>query len=52
MLSSGEAVVPPNKLPGFERQEMDVNVTVQGVVRGSDLHYIIKEVDRKYKNSY
>lgn len=52
LLSSGEMVVPPGKLPELRQQKVDVNVTVQGVVRGSDLHYIIKEVDRKYKNSY
>jgi len=52
LLSSGEMVVPPHKLPEFTKEKVDLNVTVQGVVRGSDLHYIIKEVDRKYKNSY
>jgi hypothetical protein len=52
MLSSGEVVVPPHKLPEFERQAMDVNVTVDGVVRGSDIHYIVREVERRYKNTY
>lgn len=52
MLTSGEAVIPAKKLPEFTKEKVDLNVTVQGVVRGSDLHYIIKEVDRKYKNSY
>lgn len=52
MLTSGEAVIPAKRLPEFERQEMDVNVTVDGVVRGSDIHYIVREVERRYKNTY
>jgi TP901 family phage tail tape measure protein len=51
-LTSGEMVVPPMKLPEFERQEVNVNVTVEGKTRGQDLYYVIKEVERRYKNSY
>lgn len=52
MLSSGEAVIPPNKLPEFENREMEVKVVVEGVTRGSDLYYVMKEVSRRYKNSF
>ena len=52
MLTSGEMVVPPGKLPELKQQKVDVNVTVQGVTRGSDIHYIVKEVERRYKNSH
>lgn len=52
MLTSGEMVVPPGKLPELKQQKVDVNVTVQGVTRGSDIHYIVKEVERRYQNSH
>lgn len=52
MLTSGEAVIPPGKLPNFEKQTVNVNVVVEGVVKGQDIHYIVKEVERKYKNAY
>jgi hypothetical protein len=31
---------------------MDVNVVIEGVVRGKDIYYVTKEVERKYKNSF
>ena len=52
MLTSGEMVVPPGKLPELKSQKVDVNVTVQGITRGSDIHYIVKEVERRYQNSH
>ena len=52
MLSSGEAVIPPHKLPEFENREMEVKVVVEGVTKGSDLYYVMKEVSRRYKNSF
>ena len=52
LLSSGEMVVPPNKLPEFENREMEVKVVVEGVTKGSDLYYVMKEVSRRYKNSF
>lgn len=52
MLSSGEAVVPPNKLPGFEREPVEVKVVVEGVIRGKDIYYINKEIERRFKNSF
>jgi TP901 family phage tail tape measure protein len=51
-LTSGEMVIPPSKLPEFERQEVNVNVTVQGVTKGKDIHYIVKEIAREYNNSF
>ncbi len=52
MLSSGEVIIPPKRLPKFERDTMDVNVVIEGVVRGKDIYYVTKEVERKYKNSF
>lgn len=52
MLTSGEAVVPPHKLPDFERQPVEVKVTVEGKTKGKDLYYIVKEMERIYQNSY
>lgn len=52
MLSSGEVIIPPKRLPEFERDTMDVNVVIEGVVRGKDIYYVTKEVERKYKNSF
>jgi hypothetical protein len=55
MLTSGETVIPPYQLPrmngGFERQEMEMNVTVEGVVRGKDIYYVVKDVERRMKNT-
>jgi hypothetical protein len=45
-------VVPPHKLPEFENREMEVKVVVEGVTKGSDLYYVMKEVSRRYKNSF
>ena len=52
LLSSGEAVVPPNKLPGFAREPVEVKVVVEGVIRGKDIYYINKEIERRFKNSF
>lgn len=51
-LTSGETVVPPGKLPELGGAKTNVHVTVEGVVKGRDLHYIVKEVERKYQNSH
>lgn len=50
MLSSGEKVIPLGADIGSNK--VDVNVTVEGVQRGEDLYYIVKEVERKLNNSY
>lgn len=52
MLTSGETVIPPGRLPEFEKQAIDVHVTVEGKTRGQDLYYVIKEVERRYKNAH
>ena len=49
LLSSGEKVTPPGKLGN---DNINVTVKVEGVARGEDLHYIVKEVERRYENSY
>lgn len=53
MLTSGETVVP-----AFDSARMfgngagmNINVVVEGITKGSDIHYIVKEVERKLKNS-
>jgi TP901 family phage tail tape measure protein len=52
-LTSGEMVIPPMKLPEFERaQAVDVTVKVEGVAKGQDLYYVVKEVERRYKNAH
>jgi hypothetical protein len=52
MLTSGEMVVPPHKLPEFERNAVEVHVTVEGKTKGKDIYYIMKEMERVYKNAY
>ncbi len=51
MLSSGEAVIPPKALPNYKRDDK-LHITVEGRVKGQDIHYIVKEIDRKYKGVY
>jgi hypothetical protein len=53
-LTSGEMVVPPGKLAleNLKPSQVNVHVTVEGIARGEDLHYIIKEVERRHKNSF
>ncbi|HAS91001.1 MAG TPA: phage tail tape measure protein [Clostridiales bacterium] len=52
MLTSGEAVIPAKRLPNFEREPLEVKVLVEGVVRGTDIHYINREIERRFKNSF
>jgi len=52
MLSSGEHVIPPKALPTYEK---DINFTLpegKWVIRGQDLHYIMREMNRKYQGVY
>lgn len=53
-LSSKEVVVPPpKKLPQYGSGEFTVKLPDgKWVIRGQDLHYIIKEMDRKYQGAY
>jgi TP901 family phage tail tape measure protein len=51
MLSSGERVIPPKKLPELEKDNR-MHITIEGKVRGQDIHYIMKEIDRKYQGVY
>lgn len=52
MLTSGEIVTPPIKLPELTNQNIEVTVKIEGVAKGQDIYYVIKEVERRYKNTY
>jgi hypothetical protein len=52
LLTSGEMVVPPTKIPEFERRKEKVHVVIEGKVKGQDIYYITQEVKRKYQNSH
>jgi len=52
MLTSGEMVIPPVKLPDFKRKKEKVHVMVEGKIKGQDIYYVMKEVGRKHSNSY
>lgn len=53
LLSTGERVIPPDKLPEFNGMgKMDINVTIEGKAKGQDLYYVVKEVERRYHNSH
>jgi chaperonin cofactor prefoldin len=53
-LSSNEVVLPPpKKLPNYGNGEFTVKLPEgKWIIRGQDLHYIIKEMDRKYQGAY
>ena len=52
MLTSGETVIPPKKLPKFEDRDIRVHVLMEGKVKGRDLYYIMKEEERVIGNSF
>lgn len=52
MLTSGETVIPPKKLPKFEDRDVRVHVLMEGRVKGRDLYYIMKEEERVIGNSF
>lgn len=52
MLTSGEMVIPPKKLPEFKDRDRAIRVIVEGKIKGQDLYYITKEVERTYQNTY
>jgi hypothetical protein len=49
-LTSGEVVLPPNKLNNMGTSQ--VNVVIEPTLRGQDIYWIVKEVERKNKNSF
>jgi hypothetical protein len=51
MLSSNEAVIPLDKYE-FNGGNTNINVQIEGVARGEDIYYVVKEVERKHKNSF
>ncbi len=52
MLSSGETVIPPHKLPEFERRITKIKLDGEWKVKGRDLYYVVKEEERRVGNSY
>lgn len=51
MLTSGETVIPLSKLGNFAGSGQEITVKVEGVAKGTDIHYIVKEVERRLRNS-
>jgi len=51
LLSSGEMVIPPKKLPELEKDN-NIHVIIEGKVKGQDIYYIMKEMERKHQNTY
>jgi TP901 family phage tail tape measure protein len=49
LLTSGEKVIPAG---GSAMQNTHITVNVEGGVEGENLYWIVKEVERKYENSY
>lgn len=52
MLSSGEMVIPPHKLPDFERQPMEIKMNGDWRIKGRDLYYVMSEEERRVSNVY
>lgn len=55
LLTSGEMVIPPHKLPdfaGIDREPMEVVLDGEFRVKGRDLYYVVKEQERINYNSY
>jgi TP901 family phage tail tape measure protein len=51
-LTSGEMVVPPGKLSSIQGNgNVEISVIMEPAIKGTDIHFIVKEVQRKYKNS-
>lgn len=51
MLTSGETVIPAHKLPDMQAAQA-ITVQVDGGIKGEDIHWIVKEIDRKRNNSF
>jgi len=49
MLTSGEEIIPAGKL---NRQPVVVNLIGEWELKGENMHYIVKEVERKHKNNF
>lgn len=52
MLTSGEKVIPPQKLDMIDRNSNNIYVTVDGEVSGENLRLILKRVERRHANNY
>jgi hypothetical protein len=51
-LSSGEMVIPPKKLPDFERKPIEIILGGELKAKGRDLVYIVNEENRRVLNTY
>jgi len=45
-----EAVIPLDEMMPINN--VNIHVTIEGVARGEDIHYVVKEIERKHENSY
>lgn len=64
LLTSGETVLPKPKAlsaatndnsvftQSFDQSSREIRVVVEGKIRGKDIYYITKEIDRKTRNTY
>jgi len=52
MLTSGERILTPSQNRQYESGGTNINVTVEGIQRGGDIYYVVKEYERKKANSF
>lgn len=53
LLSSNEVVIPPKKLDNLlQTGNMEINVVIEGVAKGEDIYYSVKQVEKRYKNNF
>jgi len=55
MLTSGETVVPPHKLPefkGFEQKNLEIKLSGDWKIKGKDLYYVFSEEKRRIGNVF
>jgi TP901 family phage tail tape measure protein len=52
MLSSGETIMPPKKLPELENRSSDIHLHGEWVNKGRDMYFVVKEEERVRRNAY
>ncbi len=52
MLTSGEKVIPPQKLDKISRSSNNIHVTVGGEISGENIRLMLKRVERRHVNNY
>lgn len=53
MLTSGETVVPANKLPDFKRLgSSEINLNMDSIIRGQDLKVVLSRADYKHQRAF